>query len=281
LLFAVDIARGDFYARFGPPREFGLGVSRSDHCIGAGEFVAQHALPGPLFNNVAAGSYLVWRLRGTPRVYVDGRLLDAAHFEAYRHLLADPVDFDRRDFRLVVLALQPHPPLQMLRHLSRSPAWRLGFMDGEGAVFIHQDILPDHPDVVPWNLASALPAVEPSGDRCEPSGMRARGILLAQIGCAAAATADLERVLASCPDRWDVGLELATALNAAGRSPEARPLVERALAQAPHSSTAWVEWGWLLGAAGDVNGARAAWERALALHPVDPRAARLLASAPR
>ena len=281
MLLAADIARGAFYARFGPPRELGLGVSPSDHCIAAGEFVAQHALPGPLFNNVAAGSYLVWRLRGEPRVFVDGRLLDAEHFAVYRRLLADPVDFESHEFRLVVLALQPNPPLQMLRHLTRSPAWRLGFMDGEGAVFVHVDALRERPDVVPLNLETALPAIESPGKECARGGMRARGILLAQIGCAVAAAADLERVLASCPDRWDVGLELATALNAAGRSSEARPLVERALEQAPHSSTAWVERGWLLGAEGDVAGARAAWERALALHPVDPRAARLLATAPR
>jgi tetratricopeptide (TPR) repeat protein len=152
-------------------------------------------------------------------------------------------------------------------------------MDAAGAVFVHVEALRDRSDIVPWDLATALPPI--SSIDCDRSPMRSRGVLLTQIGCAAAGAADLERALRACENRWDVGLELATALNAAGRSAEARPLVERALERAPHSSTAWVEWGWLLGASGDVAGARAAWERAQALHPVDPRAARLLAAAPR
>jgi len=280
LFLAADVARGAFYARFGPPRQLGLGISQQDHCIAAGEFVERHALPGPLFNNVAAGSYLVWRLHGEPRVFVDGRLLDADHFTAYRRLLNDPAAFDARDFRLVVFALQPHPPVQLFRHLANSPRWRLGFMDGEGAVFVHTDVLHERPTIAPWNLAAALPTADASGD-CDINDARARGRVLVQLGFAAAAAADLERALAACPDRWDIGLELATALNVAGRSDEARPLVERALERDPGSSTAWVEWGWLLGASGDVAGARAAWERARTMHPVDPRAARLLAAVPR
>ena len=46
--------------------------------VGAGEFVARHHLEGPMFNNLAAGSYLVWRLRGTPPVLVDAVLPYAA-----------------------------------------------------------------------------------------------------------------------------------------------------------------------------------------------------------
>jgi tetratricopeptide (TPR) repeat protein len=279
LALAFDIARGAFYARFGPPRELGLDVAANEHCIAAGDFVARHRLVGPLFNNVAAGSVLGWRLQGEPRVFVDGRLLDRAHFENYRRILNDPAAFDAGGFRLVVLALRPHAPLQLLRHLARSPDWRLGFMDATGAVFVHVEALRDRSDVVPWDLATALPPI--SSIDCDRSALRSRGVLLTQIGCAAAGATDLERVLRACENRWEVGLELATALNAAGRSAEARPLVERALERAPHSSTAWVEWGWLLGASGDVAGARAAWERARTLHPVDPRAARLLESAPR
>ena len=286
LVVAVDVARGSFYTRFGPPRSLGWGFSESDHPIGAGEFVVRHGLDGPMFNNVAAGSYLVWRLRGKPPVLLDGRLLDPDLFAAYRRCLEAPAEFEAlartRRFQLVVLALQPFPPARLFRHLMVSPEWGLVYFDGEGAVFVRGTVF-ERAQLERLSLDAALPTESaPTGRRggwlggCDPGAALRRGRMLLQLGYPQAARADLARARLHCPERWDVGLALGTALVATGRAAEAEPLVARALAHVGSDSGTWTTYGLCRAALGDTAGARAAWERARALEPADPRPAELL-----
>jgi hypothetical protein len=283
--WSAALARSDFYDWAGPPRAVGWSIAAGTHPIGAGEFVAQHALPGPLFNNISAGSYLLWRMHGDPAVLVDGRLLDPAQFRIYRRCLESSREFDAwaatHGPHLVVLALQPFPPVQLFRHLAAAPAWRLAYFDAEGAVFVTEDVAAAR-SLAPLRLDAALaPTGAPVGAagswwrRCDPGEAALRGRMLLQLGFPAAA-ADLTRALLHCPERWDVGLDLASVWIAAGRTAEARPLIERALREDGANPEAWLCLGACRAAAGDAPGARTAWEHAAALRPADPRPARLL-----
>jgi hypothetical protein len=286
VVFAMDVARGSFYRRCGPPRTLGLGFDRADVPAGAVEFVARQRLPGPLFNNVAAGSYIAWRLRGDPPALVDGRLLDSKRFSEYRHCLESMPAFDAfaaaRGTRTVVLALQPYAPVQLFRHLYTTPPWRLAYLDAAGAVFAPDSVVGARglsPVFLERELPAASAPVGLSGSwwrQCDTGEAGRRGELLLRLGFAAPASTDLARALAHCPQRWEVGLSLSTALLATGRAEAARPLVERALDEDPGNIDAWVNAGLVSRAAGDLAGARDAWQRAAALAPRDPRPARLL-----
>jgi hypothetical protein len=282
LLLAGSIARGDFYRRCGPPRVGGLGVAAADHPIGAGDFVARSALPGPLYNNLAAGSYLVWRLRGEPGVLVDGRLLHPDLFRQYRRTLEAPAAFDafaaEHGTRLVVLALRPYPPASLFRYLHGSSVWRLVFLDGEGAVFVRADVLAERGDLVPLRLEEPLPAAPAAVGRpgrwwraCDPGEAARRGDMLQRLGFPAAAQSDLVRALAYCPDRWDIGLQLGSAWIALGEAARAEPLLLRGLEHDPRNAAAWVDFGACRAALGDTAGARMALEQARTLAPADPR----------
>ena len=289
LLIARDVASGEFYRRFGHPRSLGWGISTRDHPVGASEFVASHGLRGPLFNNIAAGSYLLWRLHGDPPVFVDGRLLDAQHFQLYRRLLVSPPDFDRfaaeHGFRLAVFGLQPNPPVRLFRHLYESPLWRLVYLDGEGAVFVSAEVLKEKSDLQPLDLGFALPLPPDSatGRRpgigalvCDPGESWVRGQILLTLGYPIPARSDLVHALVLCEDRMEIGLELSTALLAVGQNREARRLVEHVLDTMPANAAAWVNLGLCFAAEGDTARAREAWERARSVHPPDPRAEKLL-----
>jgi tetratricopeptide (TPR) repeat protein len=286
LFLTADVVRGDFYARFGPPRTVGWGFSSADHPIAAGDFVAEHRLEGPMFNNIAAGSYLVWRLRGTPPVLIDGRLLDGDFFARYRRCLASPAAFDslasERDFQLVVLALQPYPPTRLFRHLVAAPAWQLVYVDGEGAVFVRartrdaealRPISLDAPLLEPTSLAAGEVRLTRA---CSPGEAWRRGRMLLQLGFPEPARADLARARLRCPERWDIGLALGKALVGTGRAAEAAPLLSNALQHTPGDVEDWMTYGACMAALGDSAAARTAWQRAAARAPDDPRPRRLL-----
>ena len=215
LAFALDVTRGRFYARFGPPRQLGFGVSSADHALDAVAFVQREGLGGPLFNNIAAGSLLLERTGTALPVWVDGRLLDAARFRAYRRCLESPAAFDalaaEQDFRLVVLAMQPHPPVRLVRHLNASPAWRLVFLDGEGAVWVRAGV---RDDLAALSLDAPL-AAAPTGARagfwnvCDAGEAGRRGLLLHALGYPGAARDDLIRARLHCPHRIEFAAALA------------------------------------------------------------------------
>jgi hypothetical protein len=286
-LLAADAVRGSYWARFGPPRTFGLGISAADHPIGAGDFVAQHRLPGPLFNNIAAGSYLIWRVHGDPPVLVDGRLLDPAMFRIYRRCLQSRPEFDaftvQNGTRLVVLALQPFAPVGVFRHLAELPQWKLVYLDAEGAVFVHESVLASHPELMPLSLATPLPEnTAPLGhaagllQRCDAGEAGRRGLVLGALGFPAAASADLTRAMLHCPGNDVFAVTLGKAQAALRRYAAAVPLLERAVQRDPYDLDAWLLLGICQGGLGRDAAAKAAWERAAALAPGDPRAARLL-----
>lgn len=291
MLLALEVWRGRFYERFGPPRTRGCGISQVDHPIGATQAFFDAGRPQPVFNNLAAGSYLLWADSGRTPPYVDGRLLDATRFRDYRALLHRPGRFEQaaatHRWRAVLLALQPHAPIPLFRHLHDSAQWQLTYFDGSGALFIKQT----------FAAAAGLPAIDlrrtalpqapsppPAQDgfwqRCDPGPLATRGAKLLQLGFPEAARADLSRALQLCPKRWEIGLQLATALLDLQRTDDAVPLVQRALREDPGRAEAWTNLGRIHAARGEWAEARASWQQALDVIPPDPAAAGHLGRAP-
>ena len=116
--------------------------------------------------------------------------------------------------------------------------------------------------------------------RCDPQPLAARGALLLRLGFANAARADLARALQRCTTRWQVGLQLSTALLDLGRFSDALPLVERALREDIGRAEAWKNLGRIHASAGNWQEAVACWQHALEVIPPDPAAARYLRQAP-
>jgi tetratricopeptide (TPR) repeat protein len=239
-----------------------------------------------VFNNVAAGSALLWRTGARVPPWVDGRLLDAARFDAYRNALGSPEAFDRlaaqQGFRLVVLALQPFAPVSLVRHLLADPRWSLVQLDDTGVVFARREMA-EARGIAALQLDSELPqAAAPVGTAaawlhpCDPGAAFRRGRLLLAFGYPAAARADLTRAHLHCPGRWDVGRDLGRAHAALGNARAARPLLENAIRHAPDEPESWAALGQALAQSGDREGALRCLRRALELRPQDAGVRRAL-----
>ena len=290
---SLDVWRGRFYERFGPPRQRGAAFSSIDHPTAAIDAFKKVGRPQPLFNNIAAGSQLLWADAGHTTPYVDGRLLVAETFRQYRALLGSPQRFalaaQSQGWQAVLLGLQPYAPVALFRFLYEQPQWQLLAFDESGALFVHEDHQPasrqerlERIDLTRPLPAPVIPPARRDGFwyQCDPGPLAARGALLLQLGFAHAARSDLAQALQRCSARWDVGLQLSTALLDVGRTAEALPLVERALRRDAGRAEAWTNLGRIHAATGNWEEARSCWLRALEVIPPDPAATRLLQRLP-
>ncbi len=69
--FLKDIGSGDYYKRYGIDKRLGWGSVEGAR--GAVDFILNNAIKGPIFNNFDIGSYLLFRLYPSEKVFVDGR----------------------------------------------------------------------------------------------------------------------------------------------------------------------------------------------------------------
>ncbi|WP_240046544.1 tetratricopeptide repeat protein [Paracraurococcus ruber] len=94
-----------------------------------------------------------------------------------------------------------------------------------------------------------------------------RAVALGTLGRYQDALEDLDRVLATAPDRAEAWVFRAAALRRLDRVPLAAEAVDRALALAPENAEALLERGIIRQLRGDTRGARADWERTIAIAP--------------
>jgi tetratricopeptide (TPR) repeat protein len=110
---------------------------------GAAEYILEHDLPGPIFNEIALGGYLVHALHPEHQLFIDTRNLSATVLEDYRKAVAFPKAWralqQRYGFRTVVLSNLAFAPLRLRRLLVADPEWRLVFVDPQAAVFLRSE----------------------------------------------------------------------------------------------------------------------------------------------
>jgi len=140
LLQLPRIVSGTFYAGERRPDRFAAELCGDCVALDTADWLRRTAPKGPLFNNLALGSTLLWRAPGT-KVFIDGRN-EVTGGDFYREYLRalDPAHFDearaRFGFETVALAHRGDSGAAALAaHLAHDPAWRLVHVDGAGVVF--------------------------------------------------------------------------------------------------------------------------------------------------
>lgn len=265
LLQLPRIVSSSFYAGDRRLDRFAAELCADCLALETADWLARVAPSGPLLNNLALGSTLIWRAPGL-RVFIDGRnevsggalyleylrALDPAHFEQARA---------RYGFESVALAHRGDArAARLAAHLARDPAWRLVHVDGAGVIFVRvagpNGALP----------AATLPA---------PVGERERERLFAQIAVDAGPVAALRRWLASREPPPGAAHGLGNFLTRIDLLQAAeRPLLEAALQSRgfyePH-----LDLGLLYQKAGLRKLALASYRHALALAPDHPELAAL------
>jgi hypothetical protein len=260
LLQLPRVVSGTFYA--GDRRPDRMEASLCAECIAldTADWLARAAPAGPLLNNLALGSTLIWRAPGQ-KVFIDGRnevsggafyleylrALDPAHFEAARA---------RFGFETVALAHRGDArAVALAAHLAGDPGWRLVHVDGGGVVFTRA--AGPNAELPPAALPRALESEE-------------RERLFAAIEVDAGRVAALRRWLWSRERPPGAAHGEGNLLARIGRlEPAERPLLEAAQAARgfyePH-----LDLGLLYQKAGLRRLALASYQRALALAPRHP-----------
>jgi len=109
--------------------------------VGAVEFLAQHEVPGPMYNAYFYGGYLVWSRGPKHKVFIDGR------GDLYERggVLADYLHISRlqpgalgvlRDYGIQSCLIERDEPLGTV--LSASPDWKRIYQDGVAAIYVRQ-----------------------------------------------------------------------------------------------------------------------------------------------
>jgi hypothetical protein len=128
-------------------------IGRSDRLtsaqpVAAARFVAEHDLPGPLFNDYLTGGYLIWALDDELPVFIDPRYGPyEPHFRAaYFHFEREPDIDELETFTSnaeVRTAVVRHRGWQgqMCLFFQDAPSWELVFVGPNAAVYVHRDAL--------------------------------------------------------------------------------------------------------------------------------------------
>ena len=135
-------ATNGWYARTGETHEFGLGVFTSNFQPRATGFFREQKLPGPTYNDIAAGGYLTWDDPSGKGVYVDGRLevYDTRFFSAYLDNLGNVEawkrDADARGIQSAIIFHRWENRLSLIRALADTSEWLPVYVDETVAIFV-------------------------------------------------------------------------------------------------------------------------------------------------
>ncbi|MDD5628319.1 MAG: hypothetical protein PHU21_04595 [Elusimicrobia bacterium] len=121
---------------------WGMGFDQSRLPEGAVRFIAQNRPQGPLWNEVSLGGYLIWRLQGQVKVFIDGRtaylyppgFLKAAWESLYRpEVFAELAS--RYGFQWAVVSARDDSNTG--GPLAASPDWAMVYLDDAAAVYVN------------------------------------------------------------------------------------------------------------------------------------------------
>ncbi len=137
---------------------------------GAADYILEHDLPAPIFNDYQLGAYLSYRLFPHYRLFVDSRVLDPSVVVEYTKVTASESEWRRFEkkygFQTVVLgnySRTVRSPLGLA--LLQDPTWRLVYVDPLAVVYTRDQAAPPADDRlrVSDGEASRVPFTDPPG----------------------------------------------------------------------------------------------------------------------
>jgi len=115
-------------------------------------YIMDNDLPGPMFNDYLAGSYLIWTMYPEYKVAIDGR-----HFPYAGQVFADWAGIGSKyplnpqglrtftDKYPARIALIHHNYQNLIRWFERSPDWALAYFDVTAIVMVHRSVVQNLP----------------------------------------------------------------------------------------------------------------------------------------
>lgn len=159
------IASNQYYEKQGHFRTFGLSIPKGAQ--GGVDFIKSNNIHGPIFNDFDIGSYLIWKLYPTEKVFIDGR--PEAYPEAFIKDIYFPMFTDnskwneysqKYNINLIVLEVSTlgQETERFLTYREYDPLWRLVYLDNSVIIFLRDT--PENKEIISRNLITSENALE-------------------------------------------------------------------------------------------------------------------------
>jgi tetratricopeptide (TPR) repeat protein len=168
--FALGLASNRIYAHAETNRQCGSGSAPTAFPRGAGRFLRDNRIPGPLFTTFAAGSYLT-AAYPEEKVFIDGRLEvhSAAHYERYLRMLQGGPAWQQADaqYRFNAAVVQYMDAMELVLERLRDPGWAPVFLDDNAIVFLRQNAanqkIIERDGITEQRIAERFPSLDAAG----------------------------------------------------------------------------------------------------------------------
>ncbi len=144
-MLATAVATWELRSRFevGQSADHFFSVGPRHSCPGAADYILEHGLPGPIFNDMGLGGYLIYRLYPERQLFIDGRILDRSLLDAYRGGLQAGERWQRLadhfGFQTVVLSNLRRWRVPLRAELAADPDWKMAYVDPQAVVFVRKN----------------------------------------------------------------------------------------------------------------------------------------------
>jgi tetratricopeptide (TPR) repeat protein len=143
ILLGSRVITNSYYLDNNRAVNFGIGLDRSAHPIGAADFLKQHNLEARLLNDLSTGSWFIWQI--PQPVFIDGRLevMKEDFFQVYlssyaNHGLENIIN--RYHPRLIVF--DHAAALNWRRQILDLPGWFMIYLDDKSVIYAQEGYAP-------------------------------------------------------------------------------------------------------------------------------------------
>jgi len=117
------------------------------------DFILDHSVSPNMLNDFNSGAYLIGRAYPERKVFIDGRteLYGPEFFKKYSDLMKGDVSvfdeiIDKYRLETILLSTTSDFLYDIIKHIYRSPQWKLVFLDNSGIVFLKDS--PSHQEII-------------------------------------------------------------------------------------------------------------------------------------
>lgn len=270
-------ASGKIYAKTGKSEAFNLAAPKQAQA--AVDFIQENKISGKMFNNFDIGSYLIWRLYPSQKVFIDGR--PEAYPADFLQSVYIPMQRNRKDwkkysdevykFDYVFWAHTDQTPWgrEFLRIISEDGDWRLVYLNGDAAIWIrnisqNQDLINKF-GIDSENLEKKLKVIlEASNDFFDLAHLAA---FFADAGQDEASLAAYEKAFEINSSSAQTAYVIGLFYGRKGDAGNAELFFKKALAINKKYAPAYIALGEIYYMRNNFSEARAVWKKALSLDP--------------
>jgi tetratricopeptide (TPR) repeat protein len=139
-LLCLRVMTNAHYLANNRANNFGVGLDRHAHPVGAADFINVNRLQERVLNDLNSGSWLIWQI--TQPVFIDGRLevMQESFFEEYLSSFAENGLYKiLREYNPRLITFEHGSALNWHHQLANMPEWRIIYVDEKSVIYTRQD----------------------------------------------------------------------------------------------------------------------------------------------